>query len=244
MNSDQISKGEWMKWKEKLVRAAPTFEPSRENSEKVSITFGEFCKISGIVLDVGCGSSKAPYLRSVHNEIVGLDPLPPKGSGLDSVCGLGEFLPFRSEIFDQCLCATTLDHCIRPKMVLNEMRRVIKKDGKINLWIGVFDLPKGERSWTHLFGQNAQEGWSLLRDGEFRYLGKAAWIKLLGTLRKLPIRIRRLFRLNIDPWHLYYFRERDVCSLLGQSGLSITERKLLDRSLFLTVRRQSETAAI
>jgi len=129
-------------------------------------------------------------------------------------------------------------------MALNEMRRVIKKDGKINFWIRVFDLPNGERSWMHLFGQNAQEGWSLLRDGEFRYLGKASWIKLLKALRKLSIRIRCLFRLNIDPWHLYYFRERDVCNLLRQSGLAIAERKLLDQSLFLTVRRQPENAVM
>jgi len=200
--------------------------------------FGNFCKISGNVLDVGSGPRRAPYLESANCELcVGLDPLPIKEPSFNLVCGVGEFQPFRSKIFDQCLCGTSLEHCVRPEMVLREMRRITKEEGKINLWIGTFDRPRQKLSRMSSWAQDAHDGWTLLRRGSFGYLGKACRIRFSRSIARLSSHIRSRLGLISDPYHLHLFRDKDVNRLLRRSRLSVVERrKLADGSLFLTVR--------
>ena len=238
MNNERISRSEWAEWHEKLARATPTFENSRLVSRDLSVMFGNFCKISGTVLDVGSGPRRAPYLESAHCELcVGLDPLPTKEPSFDLVCGVGEFLPFRSGIFDQCLCGTSLEHCVRPEIVLKEMRRITKDEGKINLWIGTFDRPRQKLSRMSSWAEDAHDGWTLLRKGSFGYLGKACRIRFSKSIAGLSSHIRIRLGLTSDPYHLHSFRDRDVNGLLRRSRLSVVERrKLADGSLFLTVR--------
>ena len=238
MYAKQISKDEWIKWGEKLQRAASTFESSQAVSKEFSLMFGDFCKIFGAVLDVGSGPKRAPYLEKAQCEqCVGLDPLPIKERGFDLVCGVGEFLPFRDGAFDQCLCGTSLDHCVRPEMALKEMRRVIKREGKVSLWIGTFDRPREKTSTMSCLSHDAHEAWDVVKRRDFRFLAKAALVRLSRKIGKIVSWIKDRAGVVSDPHHLYHFHDGDIDKLLVRTNLSVIDRKKLpDGSLFLSVR--------
>ena len=105
---------------------------------EVTVAFGRFARLQGLVLDVGCGPQPQPsYARGVEGTLVGIDPL--RGADrreFEFVQGLGEYLPFRAGVFDSVLFATTLDHMLSPWRALLEARRVTRPDGEIAVWCG------------------------------------------------------------------------------------------------------------
>jgi ubiquinone/menaquinone biosynthesis C-methylase UbiE len=68
---------------------------------------------------------------------VGVDPLieDTRGEFL-RIKALGEFLPFRENVFDHVLFATSLDHFVDPNVALSAAVRVCKPDGEIDIWLG------------------------------------------------------------------------------------------------------------
>ena len=78
-------------------------------------------------LDIGCANS--PYAASFKNR-VGFDVMP--GKGID-VVGDAHALPFQDEEFEQVLCTEVLEHLHTPQEAINEMFRVLKKDGTLIL---------------------------------------------------------------------------------------------------------------
>jgi SAM-dependent methyltransferase len=104
----------------------------------VTSAFERFAALQGVVLDVGCGPQPRPsYAREVHGTLVGIDPL--RGAEqreFEFVRGLGEYLPFRAEVFDRVLFATTLDHMLSPQRALLEANRVTRPNGEIVVWCG------------------------------------------------------------------------------------------------------------
>jgi SAM-dependent methyltransferase len=182
---------------------------------------------------------------------VGLDPLDRKESGFDFICGVGESLPFGSSTFDHCVSGTTLDHCVRPDVVLKEMRRVTKESGKISLWIGcwaqdgTFDQPKTrtqslpnvqeQSAVSRGLAQDAKDAWIILMRGDFPFLLKAIQIRLARVTRSLRLLIPHRLSARSDPYHLHHFREKDIDAMLRSAGLFVLkEKKLPDGSLFLT----------
>jgi SAM-dependent methyltransferase len=105
---------------------------------EVTKAFGRFAGLQGLVLDVGCGPQPQPsYAREVAGTLVGIDPL--RGAlrrEFEFVQGLGEYLPFRADVFDRVLFATTLDHMLSPRRALLEAGRVTRPDGEIAVWCG------------------------------------------------------------------------------------------------------------
>jgi len=105
-------------------------------------TFKEFSSFHGKVLDVGCGPIIPAYLQN-NKEIeyaIGIDPLVNsykfnKNEPVDLLKAIGEFMPFKDEIFDIISFATSFDHVIDPNRVLEETRRLLKKDGQAIFWI-------------------------------------------------------------------------------------------------------------
>lgn len=104
--------------------------------------FKEFCSLYGIVLDVGCGPNVPSYLQD-NNRIdvaIGIDPLISfdkceSGGKIILIRAIGEFLPFQQNSFDFVCFATSFDHVIEPIKVLNETKRVLKKNGIAIFWI-------------------------------------------------------------------------------------------------------------
>jgi SAM-dependent methyltransferase len=81
----------------------------------------------GVLLDIG--TQTAPY-RPLFGEAakryVALDIAPAPGV---SVAGTGERLPLRSDTVDVALCTQVLEHVEDPRACVDEMRRVLRKDG-------------------------------------------------------------------------------------------------------------------
>ncbi len=91
---------------------------------------------SGLVLDVGIGTGLyfgVPYEESEYGyyerEAIGVDPfleLPLDGG----VRGVGEFLPFRDEVFHTVFCVSALNHMLDHRACIEEIFRVLKRGGR------------------------------------------------------------------------------------------------------------------
>lgn len=87
------------------------------------------------VLDLGCGRGGVVELfwRDVKLA-AGLDPdvqslAEHRAPGMPVIRGRGEHLPFADESFDLVVCLWVLEHLERPKAVLREVRRILRRGG-------------------------------------------------------------------------------------------------------------------
>lgn len=99
------------------------------------------------VIDVGCGDGVLSYLIKIKKKgkIFGIDPSPEaikiarkkfdelKIKDCSFKIGSGYNLPFRSNSFDFAVAADVIEHVNKPEKMLKEIRRILKKKGKIIL---------------------------------------------------------------------------------------------------------------
>jgi SAM-dependent methyltransferase len=97
--------------------------------------------VSGVLLDIGCGGK--PYRVLFEDSVaayVGLD-YPPTHLAVEDVhhvamadvYGDGARLPIRSGTVDTVLCTQTLEHVPEPWLVVDEIARVLRPDGRLIL---------------------------------------------------------------------------------------------------------------
>ncbi|WP_455277130.1 class I SAM-dependent methyltransferase [[Eubacterium] cellulosolvens] len=87
----------------------------------------------GLGLDVGVGTGRFSFPFGIK---IGIDPskmmgLIAKKRGINIICGVGELLPFRKEIFDFVLIVTTICFVKEPLITLKEIKRILKIGGSI-----------------------------------------------------------------------------------------------------------------
>ncbi|HEY8645026.1 MAG TPA: class I SAM-dependent methyltransferase [Gaiellaceae bacterium] len=132
---------QWPLWEELEQNGSVAYQndPSGNLSvapRKDCAAFRAFAQLEGLVLDVGCGPQPLPwYGTAFDGTFVGIDPLvgaSPRAFAF--VRGLGEYLPFRSDVFDRVLFTTSLDHVIVPHRALAEARRVVRPGGHVCIW--------------------------------------------------------------------------------------------------------------
>lgn len=90
------------------------------------------------ILEVGCGTGKLLELLAPENEVAGVDA---SSDGIAACVARGieghcvdpssEPLPFADDSFDFVICLETMEHMMSPYYALMEMRRVLKKGGKL-----------------------------------------------------------------------------------------------------------------
>ena len=97
----------------------------------------------GRVLEIGVGSGlNLPYFGSEVDALVGLDPSRPLldraraaaarlSVPAEFIEGLAEELPFEDRSFDTALCTFTLCSVTDPARVLDELRRVLRPNGRL-----------------------------------------------------------------------------------------------------------------
>jgi ubiquinone/menaquinone biosynthesis C-methylase UbiE/uncharacterized protein YbaR (Trm112 family) len=206
----------------------------------VARRFGRFVDVNGIVLDVGSGVEPRPaYLEPVEGRTyVGLDPLVGTARrDFDSVQGVAERLPFGDETVDGAISATMLDHVPDPARVLDEIRRVLRPEGCLAVWIGVVDerdlranalgplaMP-GRRGLRQLVRRHGLAG---LASQAFRHL---VWNRARAAATTLRLRFARrglVAKVYADRarYHFSFFEAEDVLELLRQTGFRVlaTER--------------------
>lgn len=84
-----------------------------------------------IILDIGCGTKPYyPLFKKYAKKYIGLDMV--KEKTVD-VIGSIDKIPFPDNSFDVCLCTQVLEHVPDPPKSIQEIYRVLKKDGLIFL---------------------------------------------------------------------------------------------------------------
>lgn len=135
------------------------------------------------ILDVGCGISTV--LHFLPGERYGIDPLADKYKRLYSYppelhiqSSAGEQLPFPDRHFDLVFCTNVLDHTSDPRVVLNEIARVLKADGKLVLTVEVFESEEArDPAHPHCFTEEIAK--SLVSEHfEALFVKESPWISL------------------------------------------------------------------
>ena len=113
------------------------------------------------VLEIGCGAFGIIHYINLPCFRVGIDQLCSiyRRFGLNAkytiytnqITSVGEYLPFRNEVFDIILSINVLDHCLNPLNVLKEANRVLKRNCIFLLYLNTFDLPRTIRRILWLF---------------------------------------------------------------------------------------------
>lgn len=159
----------------------------------------KFCTLKGRVLDVGCGPM-LNHFKFINKNILpsidyfGIDPEYSffKG-GNNCLKAVGEFLPFQSDFFDSVFLISVLDHVINPYKTLSEIKRVLKKNGKIYI-----SLPMRHLTWK-----------TELRKFFFPIYKSKTHVtefnenKLLNLIKKSELKVLKLKRSDSFPKNLF-----------------------------------------
>jgi len=124
---------------------------------------------SGSVLDIGCGSLELPGYLEFENKAVydihGLDPIDDFKFEGTRVVGCSEFMPYADDRFDAVVFGTSLDHTCSMKDSLKEACRVLKKGGKMFIWMGDVSKTPWQRFkyWVQQKKQSIRSGYPVDR---------------------------------------------------------------------------------
>jgi SAM-dependent methyltransferase len=191
----------WQLWE--VLQANGAAEYAADPASSLSIEgreaprlFADFCDLGGVVLDVGCGPQDFPSYALGADHLVGIDPLAGGPRRFQFVKGIGEYLPFRDASFDHVVFATSLDHVLVPSLALAEAARVLKPDGKVQLWLGEL-ASRPQRALYRV---------SLLRRGHWRKPQRFPYETPAGA---------------VDPFHVKHPTVRAVVRWLRRAGLAV-----------------------
>ena len=114
----------------------------------------------GLFLDIGCGALPLPsYMEASagHGKWIGIDPFfGDVNRRFPFVQGQGECLPFRDQVFDGVLYASTIYHHMAPRQSLEHSHRVLKAQGQLYIW---YEPPKWKVRYAFWKVQRAL-GWN------------------------------------------------------------------------------------
>lgn len=119
--------------------------------------------VQGLCLDVGCGCLPRPSYMPDSVRFIGIDPFfGDQKREFPFVQSVAEALPFRNEVFDGVLFASTIDHLIWPGRGLTEAWRVLKPGGALIVWYSRRDKPSYQK-WRQsggLYNPHHQWAWT------------------------------------------------------------------------------------
>ena len=192
--------------------------------------FGEFCRLGGLVLDVGCGPY-GPYRLpgSVpETEFVGIDPLAATGSTLQTYRALAEHLPFRSASFDHVLMISSIDHVVDPGLALREAHRVLRAGGRVHIW-------------THLHPTQSRRIRDLAVGGLRRALRPRRWTTIRDSIVRSAQILRRAAA-EPDEYHIRLLGPDETRDLMTAGGFDVDRSASSDGHIFFLggVKRSSE----
>ena len=138
-------------------------DDSYEGDPSVGQMFGNFiatglAERDAVVLDIGCGlfPGLPHYVAQLGlNRYLGLEPLtePVDRTYPCLVGALAEKIPLKDSSVDAVLFATSLDHIEDVDAAMKEVCRVLKNDGKLFIWQGLYEpeMLAREKSFERIF---------------------------------------------------------------------------------------------
>lgn len=187
-------------------------------------------KLSGRVLDVGCGNGIVRQYLAPGVGYVGLDPslewlrrdwlavsefFPALTRPLTFVRGIGEQLPFRSGSVDAVLSLFSINHAAEPRRLVDEALRVLRPGGYL-----LVVAEDAEPRWRDLPRQGYRAGWVPLR--------RALPDKLATTLRRRPWPVHpehlRITETELRSWLAVGFELRSRSWIAGWLTLEARKR--------------------
>ncbi len=123
-----------------------------------------------MLLDVGCGEGmrligQVEYCVGIDIAEARLRRAKKESPAFDFVLGDVQYLPFRNEAFDKALCSHIIEHAHQPKQLLQEVHRIMKRGGFLQL-----EFPNGFSLWEYIN----------------RFLGKIGWSQYMHSHRFSP----------------------------------------------------------
>ena len=132
---------------DRFIRATGLSRAARSAADWVDLQYSQLVrdlkavapKTHGRLLDVGCGEKPFESIfRPYVTEYVGVEYTPTFGATQTSARSTkpdflydGKTLPFEAQSFDTVISIQVLEHTPDPQHLLNEMARVVKKDGVV-----------------------------------------------------------------------------------------------------------------
>lgn len=193
--------------------------------------FGEFCRLDGLVLDIGCGPY-GPYRLPGTDPgafFVGVDPLPTAEPMPWVFRALGEYLPFADGVFDRVIMVSSLDHMVRPLAALEEARRVLARPhGCLHVWTHIEPARKLEiRRLALAAVQQFREGRSIAD-----LISRAvAAFRRAGAVRG---------RSAGDDYHVQFLDREETVRLLAAAGFAVEHTLICDGHVFFFTARLSD----
>jgi SAM-dependent methyltransferase len=240
----ELPESKWSTWQTLQQNGLVSYTAAPEFNLSVGVrqdaqAFKDFCRMSGLILDVGCGpQTRASYQPAAgeSGEVAGIDPLigqQPREFAF--VQGIGEYLPFRSATFDHVLYATSLDHVVDPKRSLAEATRCLKPGGSINLWLDAQATEYVETDATELGHYRL-----LVRKG-FRSLMRHRWLNKLGLRRTLSY-MTAVARMDvpegaIDCFHFEHLTSTAVSAWLSELNVITVRQEQFEDNHFIQATR-------
>ena len=159
------------------------------------------------LLDVGCG--RGSFCVSANNrrlQVAGVDfskvalaYAKSLKQNIEFVLADAHSLPYSDQFFDYVVCLGSLEHFLDKKKVLKEIRRVLKSDGKVFIFLPnsyflghiymVFKTGKPPDEAGQSFSEdfNTSKGWkNLLEENGFRILYLRKYNTILGSNKFSP----------------------------------------------------------
>ena len=193
-------------------------------------------KSDRLTLDIGCSNS--PYIKYFPNRI-GLDVQ--DGSNIDVVADAHK-LPFENEKFDNILCTEVLEHLHSPHLAISEMKRVLKKDGKLILStrfiFPLHDTPNDYYRYTKYGLRHLFKDWKIIE------LEEEA-----DTLTTLAVLFQRIGYqceiLGFKPFKIFFFLNAKIISWFsflitkeyGDIRKEMPERNIITSGYYLVARK-------
>jgi SAM-dependent methyltransferase len=127
---------------------------------------------TGAVLDLGGGRGTLRYpLKKLGYNYINLD-ISTVGNDEPSLIGDAHTLPFQDFSFDLVVSKDTLEHFFQPHVVVQEVYRVLKKDGQFAIWVPFLHPFHG----NDLYRYTPLGLRHLLKDFEVLHLDSPLWL--------------------------------------------------------------------
>ena len=169
--SDALTGPEWELWRRHLERFS---ERRRDRRDKVARAltkfrdkydahpaFAEFTGIDqGTILDLGCGPGKFRHFLDLRRvTYVGVDPLAlPEVGDFHFVQGVAEYLPFKSDTFNDIVILAALDHFRDLDRFKREASRVLAPGGRLHVLQSIHEV-RGPGSALRVMAHRLKDSW-------------------------------------------------------------------------------------